>query len=66
MTFSELCHSCGACSYLCPEKAISEVPHEIGVIETGQADGVAFDHGKLSIGQAMHLPVEARLGSWRG
>ena len=31
LTFPELCHGCGACSYLCPEKAISEVPHEIGV-----------------------------------
>ena len=50
LTFPELCHGCGACSYLCPEKAISEVPHEIGVIETGQADGVDFGHGKLAIG----------------
>jgi MinD superfamily P-loop ATPase len=57
LTFPELCHGCGACSYLCPEKAISEVPHEIGVIETGQADGVAFGHGKLAIGQAMAPPV---------
>jgi MinD superfamily P-loop ATPase len=57
LTFPELCHGCGACSYLCPEKAITEVPHEIGMIETGDADGVAFGHGKLSIGQAMAPPV---------
>ena len=57
LTFPQLCHGCGACSYLCPEKAISEVPHEIGVIETGQADGVDFGHGKLSIGQAMAPPI---------
>lgn len=57
LTFPELCHGCGACSYLCPEKAISEMPHKIGIIETGQADGVAFCHGKLSIGQAMAPPV---------
>jgi len=57
LTFAELCHGCGACSYLCPEKAISEIPHEIGLIETGQADGVDFGHGKLSIGQAMAPPV---------
>jgi MinD superfamily P-loop ATPase len=57
LTFSELCHGCGACSYLCPEKAISEVPYDIGVIETGQADGAAFGHGKLAIGQAMASPV---------
>jgi MinD superfamily P-loop ATPase len=63
LTFPELCHGCGACSYLCPEKAISEVPHEIGVIETGQADGVAFGHGKLNIGQAMAPPVIRKVKS---
>ncbi len=57
LTFPELCHGCGACSYLCPEKAISEVPYEIGVIETGYADGVEFGHGKLAIGQAMAPPI---------
>ncbi|MFC1925529.1 ATP-binding protein [Chloroflexota bacterium] len=57
LTFSELCHGCGACSYLCPEKAITELPHDIGVIETGDAEGVKFGHGKLSIGQAMAPPV---------
>jgi MinD superfamily P-loop ATPase len=57
LTFPELCHGCGACSYLCPENVISEVPHEIGTIETGQADGVQFGHGRLSIGQAMAPPV---------
>ena len=57
LTFPELCHGCGVCSYLCPEKAITETPHEIGVIETGDAEGVSFGHGKLSIGQAMAPPV---------
>jgi len=33
------------------------VPHEIGVIETGHADGVDFGHGKLAIGQAMAPPI---------
>ncbi len=57
LTFSELCHGCGACSYLCPEKAISEVPNEIGIIETGRADGLLFAQGRLSIGQPMAPPV---------
>ncbi len=57
ITFPELCHGCGACSYLCPEKAITEVPNKIGIIETGQADGIIFGHGKLSIGQPMAPPV---------
>ncbi len=49
--FPELCHSCGACSYFCPEKAIDEVEREIGVIEKGQTGDMAFAHGKLSIGE---------------
>lgn len=57
LTFIELCHGCGACGYLCPEKAIVEVPHAIGVIETGRAKGMGFGQGKLSIGQAMAPPI---------
>jgi len=57
LTFPELCHGCGACSFLCPEEAISEVPHDIGVIERGTADGIDFAHGRLDVGQAMAPPV---------
>ncbi len=57
LTFPELCHGCGACGYLCPEKAISEIPNKIGIVETGQANGLIFGHGKLSIGQPMAPPV---------
>jgi MinD superfamily P-loop ATPase len=57
LVFPELCHGCGACSYLCPEKAISEVTNEIGIIEMGHADSVVFIHGKLAIGEAMAPPI---------
>ena len=57
LVFPELCHGCGACSYLCPEKAISEVGKEIGVVESGQSDGVDFVHGKLAVGEAMATPI---------
>ena len=57
LTFPQLCHGCGACSYLCPEKAISEEPREMGVVEWGQADGLEFVHGKLTVGEAMAPPV---------
>jgi len=57
MTFTQLCHGCGACSYLCPQKAIREQLRAIGIIESGQADGVNFMHGKLDIGEAMSPPV---------
>ncbi|MDD4995756.1 MAG: ATP-binding protein [Patescibacteria group bacterium] len=57
LIFPHLCHGCGACSALCPEKAIKEVNREIGVIEIGEAQGIQFIHGKLNIGEAMSPPL---------
>jgi len=57
LIFLELCHGCGACGYLCPEKAISEEGKEIGILEAGNADDVEFAHGRLAIGEAMAPPI---------
>jgi MinD superfamily P-loop ATPase len=57
LTFPPLCHGCGACSYLCPEKAVYEEGRETGQIEWGHVDGVGFVHGKLAVGEAMAPPV---------
>lgn len=57
LVFPHLCHGCSACSYLCPEKAITEEMREIGVVESGHADGIAFAHGKLNVGEPMATPV---------
>ena len=57
LIFPDLCHGCGACSYLCPEAAISEEDKEIGVVETGSSNGIEFVHGKLNVGEAMAPPV---------
>jgi MinD superfamily P-loop ATPase len=57
LVFPELCHGCGACSYLCPEKAITEKGKEVGTVETGKADGISFGHGKLNVGEAMAPPI---------
>jgi MinD superfamily P-loop ATPase len=57
LTFPQLCHGCGACSYLCPEKAIVEVPRETGIVEWGNSDGVGLVHGILTVGEAMAPPV---------
>jgi len=55
--FNEICHSCGGCTILCPQKAISEKPREIGVVETGKSDDVTVLTGCLNTGEVSGVPV---------
>ena len=57
LTFPEMCHGCGGCSLLCPERAIGEGSRELGVRETGFAGPVEFVHGRLRVGEAMSPPL---------
>ncbi len=57
LVFKELCHSCGACEYFCPQKAIREVTKTIGYIESGKKGNLLFTGGKLNIGEAMASPI---------
>jgi MinD superfamily P-loop ATPase len=57
LTFPELCHGCGGCSLLCPEKAIHEGHRELGILETGFAGPVEFVQGVLRVGEAMSPPL---------
>ena len=57
LTFPDLCHGCGGCALVCPERAIREVPREIGEVEEGRAGRLAVVQGRLRIGQALSPPV---------
>ena len=57
LVFPELCHGCGACSYLCPESAITEEGREIGVVERGDSGNLELIQGKLNVGEAMAPPI---------
>jgi MinD superfamily P-loop ATPase len=57
LVFPELCHGCGGCAKVCPEGAIREVEQEIGVVEVGARDGVAFVQGRLNVGSPMSPPL---------
>ena len=57
LVFGDLCHGCGGCALLCPEKAISETEKIIGTLETGTSNGLEFLRGVLDIGEAMASPV---------
>jgi len=54
LVFNELCHSCGVCSYVCPEDALSEEPVSIGKVEAAPDNKpFFFAHGLLDIGEAL-------------
>jgi len=54
LIFNELCHSCGVCTYVCPEKALTEKPVVIGYVEAAPENRpFFFAHGTLNIAEAM-------------
>jgi len=57
LIYSELCHGCGSCSYLCPEKAITEENRTIGTIEKAYSDSLYFAYGCLNPCEAMSPPL---------
>lgn len=57
LAFPELCHGCGACSYLCPESAITEEGREVGVVERGDSGNLELIQGNINVGEAMAPPV---------
>ena len=65
LVFPQLCHGCGSCTLQCPEKAISEQAHPIGMLETGQTEsGMVFAHGVLTISEPMAAPIIRQLKRW--
>ena len=66
LVFSELCHGCGSCTMECPDKAISEIPKTLGVLESGSTPGkINFARGLLNIGEPMAVPIIRQLKKWR-
>ncbi len=55
--FPELCHSCGGCMLVCPQKAINEIERAIGVINHCNVGNIDFSYGLLTIGEAQASPV---------
>ena len=72
LVFPELCHSCGACSLLCPEHAITEEGRDTGVVEYGSVKAGArpafpLVTGVLSVGEAKAVPTtRATIASLEG
>lgn len=52
MVFNNLCHGCGLCFNICPERAIVEMPKTIGRVELGKInDNLYYGMGILEIGE---------------
>ncbi len=60
MVFPELCHSCYACSELCPEFALPMTPMRIGELNHVKRNSLAFIESRLDIGQEQAVPLIAQ------
>ncbi|CUX15208.1 nucleotide-binding protein [Clostridium sp. C105KSO13] len=57
IVFDEVCHSCGGCVMLCPEKALTEKEKVIGRVQKGMSGGVNVNTGILNTGEASGIPI---------
>ncbi len=57
LTYPEMCHGCGGCMAVCPQKAFSSGKRPLGEILHGKAAAVDFWMGRLRVGEAMSPPL---------
>ena len=60
MVLPELCHSCYACSELCPTDALPMKKNRMGEMKTIEADNFIFVESRLDIGQEQAVPLIAQ------
>ena len=65
LIFPKLCHGCGSCTLVCPDRAITEKFRSIGNLERGPvSESLYFAHGRMNIGEAMGVPIIRDLKKW--
>ncbi|NDL68806.1 4Fe-4S dicluster domain-containing protein [Anaerotalea alkaliphila] len=57
LIFEEICHSCGGCTLLCPQKALWEKDKVIGKVEAGSSGEVRVLSGIMNTGEESGVPV---------
>lgn len=55
--FKELCHSCYACSELCPTGALPMQPHKMGDTIEFRSNGLKFIESRLIVGEEQAVPL---------
>jgi len=61
MLFDKICHSCGGCEIICPQKAISETDKVIGHYEYGYSGKTFIKTGYLKTGETTGIPIIKQL-----
>lgn len=61
IVFDDVCHSCGGCILVCPEKALTEKAKVIGKVQKGISDEVTVWTGILNTGEATGIPIIKKL-----
>ncbi len=57
MVFPELCHSCYACSELCPTNSLPMIPKKMGELRHSKTENFDFVESKLVIGEEQAVPL---------
>ena len=57
IVFEDVCHSCGGCVIICPQKALTEKEKVVGKIQKGISGDVTIKTGMLNIGEASGIPI---------
>lgn len=57
MVFPELCHSCYACSELCPSNSLPMTPKKMGVLSHYTTEQFDFVESRLEVGEEQAVPL---------
>ncbi|HAF28611.1 MAG TPA: ATPase [Bacteroidales bacterium] len=66
LVFPELCHSCFACSELCPTSSLPMIPQRMGSLKQFKNKNISFIESRLDIGQEQAVPLIAQTNDYVG
>lgn len=66
MIFDDICHSCGGCLYVCPQKALTEQDRAVGEMSIGRSGSVRSVSGSMNIGESSGVPIIEELLKHKG
>jgi MinD superfamily P-loop ATPase len=64
LVFPELCHSCYACSELCPDSTLPMIPKKMGELKYFKNNKLSFIESRLDIGQEQAVPLIAQTNKY--